>query len=295
MNKYLEKSAILSELAGLAGFHLGSNALVRTLLRSKKAGKRIADSFAQGTRGIIDGSAYRRAGSTLQSMVAPEMEILYHQASELGRKLQDHLPSTHPRVQAGLRMLSKGQFNRYDRLKKHMGMSPSIEAAIDHYADAAGTIHGIPFRKIMDAPPHIKSQIEEIWHDPNHPLLSNVLSRISKGSIHASREIKGKLNEYAPLAAQALTAGIDQVGAGLNALKTMTLIDKVKRVPYLGAGIDRVEDYFTKHQAEIGRAHPGFNKYLYGAKNRLMEFGANAASASIKNTSATLHHILGGE
>ena len=294
INRYLDRIALQKQasLSGLALWHLGQNSITKGMLHSKAVGKHIANAFQQGLAGTHEGSLKRKLTSAVTSIASPEIEAMYRTANKVGHDLKDKLPSLHPRAKVGLRQISEGRFNDFDKLRGRMRLSAEDNHLINHVAGRIEKEMKVPIKSIMDAPATLKAEAQRHWSSNKHPLLSNIASTLSRGNPIATKPVAKNMRQATPLATQAVTAAIDAPGAAINAAKTSTLIDSVKNNKYFGKAVNKVEDYFTKHQAELGAAKPGVNRYKGGLKNAFNEYVVNPMSASIKNTSATMADIV---
>lgn len=295
-NKYLEKIASTltkesSLLTGAGLWHLGQNVVTNSLMKSNRFGKRIANSFQQGLRGVHEGSIKRKLTSMATSVASPEMELIYRKANDIGNDLKDVLPSAHKRMQVGLRQLSQGRFNDFNKLKGRMRLDSSQEATLERAGKSIEDTFKVPVNKLKNVSNEVGEVVQKEWNSDRHPLLKNIVSNLSKGNPSTEKAVQGKMRQSSPLVSQALLAPVEPGGAILNAAKSSTAIDWINNNKYLGPISKKIEDYFTTHQAELGKAHPGMNPGEGGVKNFLHRMVVNPMSHSIKNTSATMTHL----
>lgn len=291
-NRYLSKALEKqSSASGLVLWHLGQNAATRKMLRSKAVGGRIADAFQQGVHGVHEGSLKRKATSVATSVVSPEVEALYRKANQVGQSVGPELKALPRRAQVGLRQLSEGRFADFDKLQGRMGLTEGHKSTFHKVLSHASPEVANAVKTVQNAPASVKSLAQRQWTSPDHPILSNVVSGLSRGKASPSKPVSGAMRQSSPLLSQVATAAVDAPGAVMNAVKASTLIDKVRNNKYLGKAIGKIEHHFTTHQAQVGAANPGINKFKGGLKNFASEYVVNPMSHSIKNTSATLSRI----
>lgn len=286
-NRYISQLEKSSSLAVAGLWHLGQNAVTDSLMRSPRFGRHIANAFHQGLHGVHEGSLKRKLTSAATSIASPEMEILYRKANEAGHRLRPRVENLPKRVQVGLRQIFQGRFSDFDRLKGRMHLTEDHRKSLDAGMSEVQKLTGVPVKTLVKATPKIKASVQKEWSSPNHPLLSNIVARFGKGTSQVTKPVSGPMKDTSPLLPQIALAPLEPVGAALNAAKGATSLASVRKLPVLGTGIKKVEDYFTKHQVELGMAQPALNPGVGGVKNLVSRFGINPMSHSLKNTSST--------
>ena len=299
-NKYLVKiahqqSAGLNKEASLALAalsHLAQNLTTKAALQSRRAGRRIARAFQTGAEGGHDSSILRRATSALASVASPEMEVMYREANKLGHSMAPYLPGMSRRAKVGLRQLTEGRVDDYARLKHRMKLGPVEQAGMDTAMGAMEKHFKIPMKQIVDADPAAHKEIRHAFESDTQPLLKNYVGQLTRDAGPIRKFKAGQMHEATPLAHQLPALAADPIAGALNVAKTAPLVKRIKENKYLKKPIQKVEDYFTTHQAELGAAHPGIDAFKHGVKNKLFEYVVNPMSANIKNTSATITDIV---
>lgn len=295
MNKYLVKIAEIQKessfLVGMGLTHLGQNPSTRVGLRSPKFGQSVADSFRQGMDGVHDGSLKARAASALRSVAAPDLEIIKHKAGELGKAVGPRVKELPVRAQAGLRMISEGRFNDFSKLRKHMGLTVAHEQSISHIVKQVGESHGVPVEGMLASSKAEKDKLEKLWKSPDPPVLSNITSHLSHGK-PAEKPIAGLPSVGKRIATGAATGLLDPAAGLVNAGKLSILSDAVKNNKYGKKLLDFAEKTFVKKPAASGWEHPSDNGFSTGLKNKAYEYLVNPTSATIKNTSSSIHEAL---
>lgn len=299
-NKYLAKVAQLqlnglqkeSSLTAAALAHLAQNLTTKAMLQSKRAGRRFARAFQTGAEGGHDSSLTRKLTSAAASLVSPEMEVMYREANKLGQKMAPHLPGMSPRAKVGLRQITEGRVDDYARLKHRMKLGPVEQAGMDTAMGAIEHHFRIPVKQMMNADPIAQKELRQAFHSDTQPILKNYVGQMTRPAGRIRKFKEGPMHEATPMAHQATALIADPIAGALNVAKTAPLIKRVKENKYLKGPIEKVEDYFTTHQAELGAAKPGIDQFKHGFKNKVFEYVVNPMSANIKNTSATITDIV---
>lgn len=299
-NKYLVKVAQLqssglqkeSSLTAAALAHLAQNLTTKAALQSRRAGKRIARAFQTGAQGGHDASLTRKLTSAVTSLASPEMEVMYREANKLGHTLSPYLPKMSSRAKVGLRQITEGRVDDYNRLRPRMRLGPVEQAGMDTAMYAMEKHLKVPVKKIMEADPIAQKEIRQAFTSDTQPILKNYVGQLTRPAGRVRKFKQGPMHEVTPLAHQTVALAADPIAGVLNAAKTAPLVKAVSENKYLKRPIKKVEDYFTTHQAELGAAKPGIDAFKHGVKNKLFEYVVNPMSANIKNTSATLTDIV---
>ena len=291
MNKYLEKSSSLSAatlhfLTGGATTHIAQNIATRAGIRSKHVASTVANSFASGIKGVHDTSVRAKLLSGLRGTLAPDLEIMHHEAWRLGNKLGPIINSVSPRTRAGLRMLSEGKFSKFNKLKSHMKFTNEIAEAVDQAQKV------ISVRAALKFSPRTAANMETVANSRDNPFLSNIIKNIHRGKLPAKHSA-GPPSEYLPTMAgvgSGLLVG-DIATAGVNAIKNSSNIDAVKKNKYLGKVVDKLHNIIIKHPVEKGWTNPHGN-FLHGFNNKVLEYGWSPTSQTLKHTSSEVARTL---
>lgn len=273
-------TAALHLLTGGATTHLVQNIATRTGLRNKGVAKSIANSFAGGIKGVHDTSLKAKVMSGVRGTLAPDLEIMHHEAWNAGNKLAPVYNGMHPRAKAGLRMLAEGKFDRFSKLKSRMKFDKATVDKLDSLQDK------IPVRKALLASPKTADNMKKMFEDKNSPILSNIVKNIGRGKVPV-KSAPGAPSTKLPVIA-GTGAGIlagDYATSMVNAIKNSSIVPAVKNNKYLKGAVDKLHHLIIHHPMEKGYANPG-RDFIHGVKNRIMEFGWSPTSQTLKHTAS---------
>lgn len=297
-NKYLTKIAQTSpdlqkeaSLTAAALAHLAQNLTTKAALQSRRAGRRVARAFQTGAEGGHDASLLRKATSAITSLASPEMEVMYREANKFGHKMAPYMPGMSPRAKVGFRQLTEGRLDDYSRLRHRMKLGPVEQAGLDTAMGAMEHTFKVPVKKLVGAGNEAHQEVRQAFKSNTQPILKNYLGQLTRPAGPVRKFKPGEMHEVTPLAHQAVSLAADPVAGALNVAKTAPLVQRIRSNKYLKKPIEKVENYFTTHQAELGAASPGIDKFKHGAKNVAYEYLVNPMSANIKNTAATMTDI----
>jgi RimJ/RimL family protein N-acetyltransferase len=288
-NKYLaqlDKQASL--ILGALGTHLVQNVATKTALGSKKLSGYLADSFAQGTKGVVDSSFGAKAKRFVSGALTPDIAVAHQKAHEFGHKMKPLLDGATKAQQVGLRMLSQGRIS--DLKKYNLHNDPLILQAHKMFSD---NVKKLPD---MGTLTDKAKGVEKVFQDKKHPLASNILSNISRGKTPVGNQYKpGLLTSNAPISGALSSALVDPAGGALNTIKTVAS-SKSFNDTRLGGKISKmIENQFVNKPVKSGIAS-GFNdkKTMMGKiKDKAYELGVNPVSAHLKRTAGAVSDALG--
>lgn len=279
-------AAALHFLTGGATTHLVQNVATRTGLRNKGVAKSIADNFASGIKGVHDTSLKAKVMSGVRGTLAPDLEIMHHEAWNAGNRIAPLYNKMHPRAKVGLRMLAEGKFDRFAKLKSRMKFDESIATKLDLVQDK------IPISKALKYSPEEANRMKEVFADKNSPILSNIVKRIGRGKLPA-KSAPGAPSTKLP-ALVGTGAGVlagDYVTSTINAIKNSSIIPAVKNNKYMKKIIDKLHSVMIRKPIKQGYANPD-KDFVHGFKNRAMEFGWNPTSQTLKHTASKVANNL---
>ena len=288
-NKYLikidslEKQAIFAEAAGI---HLAQNLGTKALLKWKGAANHIANGFAGGMAGVVPTGIKEHAKRILSGTIAPEIATIRQTAHEAGIEMGKHIASStkvSKRAQVGLRLLSQGNIPKL----QHFGLDkhPAV-------MEAAGVIDK-HFGTKMTTAIHDKAkgiEYHQAWKRKDLPLLSNVMSNMSKGKV-IGKTIPGKENINHGVLGAAISVNVEPIAGGFNLAKTLMASKAVQNNKFGAWASKKLEHAFITHPAEAGYRHGSAKTITQKAKDWVMEHGVNSVSGSIKKTTGVLKDI----
>lgn len=273
-------AAALHFLTGGATTHIVQNIATRTGIRNKRIAQSVADHFASGMKGVHDNSLKAKFLSGVRGTLAPDLEILHHEAWNAGNKLGPVLDKVGPRAKAGLRMLAEGRTDRFNKLKSRMRFDTETVQKLD-----AAQNH-VSVRAALKASPETASKMKALFSDKNTPLLSNITRNIGRGKLPKVQAPGAPSTKLPALVGTGVgIAAGDFATAGVNAIKNSSMIDAVKNNKYLSKGVNKLHGLIVHHPLEKGYANPG-RDFVHGLKNRVMEFGWSPVSQTLKHTSS---------
>ena len=278
-NKYLEKQSSL--LAGAIGTHIAQNVFTRYLVRTPEAAQKLANSFASGYHGVVDNSWGHKALSIVAGAASPDLAIMHKQMHALGSALGPHLRMLTPRQQVGVRMIAEGKFQHLVAQGHHR------DPAIQNIARMISLHTKMPIHNIGDLSQEGAKKLEEVWHSPEHPLLSNIARRIGRGKLpEVSKPAQAQSLLHAGIGA--VSAGLVDPAAGLlNSAKTFASSHYAERNKYIAHASRLMREHLIEHPIMQGAKQHG-EDFLRGIKNRAVEFGVNPMTASLKHTSSAI-------
>lgn len=285
-NKYLDHIEKQSSLiAGAVGTHVAQNVATRAALSSKKISKYLANSFAEGTKGVVNTSIKSRAARLLAGATVPDIAVAHRTAHEFGKSMAPILGMANKRQQVGLRMLSEGRISDIHKYGLHK--DPIIQAAHGIASAKLGLKNGVD--ELMHHAPHI----EKIFQDKSHPLASNILKNISRGHTPVGKNFKpGNLNSKTPLLGAAASIAAEPAGGALNTVKTLAT-SKTFGNTRIGAKINGfLENQFVKKPVQSGVDASKLGKHISNLKHKATGLLVNPVSAQLKRTSAAITDAL---
>lgn len=285
-NKYLDHIEKQSSLiAGAAGTHVAQNLATRAALSSKKVSKYLANSFAEGTKGVVNTSLKARAARLIAGATVPDLAVAHKTAHEFGKAMSPILKHSTKRQQVGLRMLSEGRISDIHKYGLHK--DPVIQAAHGIASAKLGLKNGVD-DLVKHAP-----KIEALFKDKSHPLASNILKNISRGHDAVGKHFKpGSLNSKAPLLGAAASVAADPAGGALNTVKTLATSNTFGKTR-IGAKINSfLENQFVKKPVQAGVETSKLGNHISNLKHKAMGTLVNPVSAQLKRTSAALTDAL---
>jgi hypothetical protein len=285
-NKYLDHIEKQSSLiAGAVGTHVAQNAATRAALSSKKISKYLANSFAEGTHGVVNTSLKARAARLISGATVPDIAVAHRTAHEFGKSMAPILGMANKRQQVGLRMLSEGRISDIHKYGLHK--DPVIQAA-----------HGIASAKLglkngVDDLVHHAPQIESLFRDKSHPLASNIMKNLSRGHTPVGKKFKpGNLNSKAPLLGAAASVAVEPAGGALNTVKTLATSNTFGKTR-IGAKINAfLEKQFVTKPVQSGVQASKLDHHISNIKHKAMGMLVNPVSAQLKRTSAAFTDAL---
>lgn len=285
-NKYLDQIEKQSSLIGGAiGTHVAQNMATRAALGSKKVGKYLANSFAEGTKGVVNTSIKARAARLLSGAALPDLAVAHKTAHEFGRSMAPILKGSTKRQQVGLRMLSQGRISDIHKYGLHK--DPVIQAAHGMAAAKLGLKNGVD--DLMSHAP----KIEKMFQDKSHPLASNIMKNISKGHAAVGKNFKpGNLNSKAPLLGAAASIVAEPAGGALNTVKTLAASKTFTNTRIGGKIHSMLEKQFIKKPVQSGVQASKLGQHISNIKHKASGLLVNPVSAQLKRTSAAFTDAL---
>ena len=276
-NQYLEKASSL--LVGGALTHLAQNFATNSALHSKTVGKYLANSFQQGYKGVVDKSIGGTIKRGLTSVALPDVSAAHKAAHEAGGAMKNLLGKATKKQHLGVRMVAQGRFSD---LKKH-GLDTD---------DVVRSAHAL-MKKHLPSVPSLSGNlknVEKLWSDKSHPLLSNISKQMAKGTAPVGKKFKpGKLTQSTPISASLASAVVDPAAGILNTTKALSMSKAVQNNKWGKKAVDAVSNQFVKKPVLHGVEHPGEVK---GARHAAYKFLMNPTSAHLKRTSSALSEAV---
>jgi hypothetical protein len=272
-----QASVVLSAAMG----HLTQNALTNVALRNKRVAQHLADHFATGYAGKSATSIKSKIGGALTHAVAPDVSIAAKGANKLGKQLSRYEPFLDKKDKLALRMVSQGRFTDIEKYKLHD--RPMVHRVLGRL----GKSHGVDLTSVLKSDK--AKDLEKVWKDKKHPLLSNIASNISKG-----KPIKGsskKTVHSTGALASSLGLAIAEPGAGaLSAVKHLAASPTVRKAPIAGAITHHVEKLMVKNPVKKGWEQG--KDYKDGLGNKLFEHVVSPTSAHLQRTAAAVSGVV---
>lgn len=275
----LTKKASL--VAGAVGTHIAQNIATRAAMGSKRVSKYLANSFSQGAHGVVDTSLKAKAKRFISGAIVPDVAVAHKKAHEAGTALKPLLDKASPRQKAGLRMLSQGRISDLKKYnlhrdevvtKAHGLLSQAVKGvpSIDHLVDNAKKVHGI-------------------FKDKKHPLASNILANISKGSKPVGSNFKpGNMSAKSSITGSLSSSLVDPAGGALSSIKTLSSSNTFNNNRY-GKKINKMmEKHFVSNPVRSGISNPKPGGMFANVKHKISGLFVNPVSAHLKRTSAAL-------
>lgn len=281
-NPYLEKSASLLAAAGVAGLvHGAQNVMNNRALSSKHVAKYLANSFSEGAHGVVDNSIKGTMIRNATSVISPDVNAAHISAHEAGGKLRDLLNLASKRQKVGIRMMTEGRFS--DLIKHNLHTDPAVVGAhklMSHH------IPGIPNPAELKKGSKQVENLEALWRDKSHPLLSNIAKHISRGKKPVgSNYVPGAPSKSDSLVLNGLVTAIEPVSGSFGVAKSLAINDKVAANKYGKKALDFLHNQFIKNPIKHGAEATGEVK---GLAHEAYKFGLNPISAHLKRTTAAL-------
>lgn len=291
-NTYLRKIDEMEKRASaglIAGIHIGQNALTNLSIHSKRFGKSLANSVAEGAAGVKSNSLLSKVDRAVRSVASPETVIMKDRAHSIGQAMSSTWKSAPKRSKVGIRMLTEG---RFDALKKRGLMNdPHVEKA--HAVISSHLKGGVPsLERIRDNSGHL----QKVFQDKKYPLLSNVLSQSTRGKVGANvKPFKTNPSGVADIAASASLAAVDPVAGTVNTAKFLATNPYVSKTS-IGKKMSNFADkYFVRDPAKIGsenaskpEARSLLSKVVRHAKILGKRYVINPVSSHVQETSEAL-------
>lgn len=275
----IEKKA--SVFVGAALGHLTQNAITSLALRNKSVAKHLADHFATGYAGKSANSLKSKVGGALTHAVAPDISIAAKGANKLGKQLRRYEPFLDKKDKVALRMASEGRFSDIHKYKLHE--RPMVQRVMGRL----GKSHGVDLDAVLKSDK--THDLEKVWQDKKHPLLSNISSNITKGkpiagATHKTVRTTGAL-------ASSLGLAIAEPGTGaLSAVKHLASSATVRKNKIGGALTHHIENMMVKNPVKKGWEQG--KDYKDNAGKKLFEHVVSPTSAHLQRTSAAVSGVV---
>lgn len=295
-NTYLRKIDDIEKRASaelIAGIHIGQNALTNLAIHSKRFGKSLANSAAEGVAGVKSDSLLSKVDRVVRSVASPETVIMKDRAHAVGQALSSTWKSAPKRSKVGIRMLTEG---RFDALKKRGLMNdPHVEAA--HTVISNHLKGGIPsLEKIRNNTEHL----QKVFQDKKYPLLSNILSQSTRGKVGANaKPFKAKPSGLSDIAASASLAAVEPIAGAVNTAKFLTTNPYISKTSVGKKMSDFADKYFVRDPAKIGienaskpEARSLLSKAVRHAKILGKRYVINPVSSHVQETSEALKRAV---
>lgn len=284
-NPYLEKAASLTLAA--AG-HLLQNLSTNSALHTKKFAKYVANSFAQGTKGVVDSSHLAEAKRAISSVVTPDIAAAGKKAHDAGRAMAPVLSSATKRQKAGIRMLTEGRID--DLVKYNLHVDPVV---LDAHKFLSRHVPGVPSPDSLTGKRGALGRVKALWADKSHPLLSNVLKNITRGDNPVGDKFKpGKISQRMPVLASVATTLKEPVAGSIDLAKNMSISEKFQTNKYGKKVVDAATELFVKSPVRHGLEAAKRGVAVKGIGHEAYKFLGNPVSAHLKRTTAALREAV---
>jgi hypothetical protein len=285
-NKFLDKSASL--IAGAVGTHIVQNVATKAALGHKGVGKYLANAFSQGAHGVVDKSIKARVTRLASGALLPDLAIAHKRVHELGSSMKPLLDRASDRQKVGLRMISEGRISDLVKHKLH-----EDHVVRKGYEIASKHIDNLPSIETLASKSH---HVERLFEDKSHPLVSNLVKNISRGSLPQGKHFKpGQLTVKAPLTGALTSMAVEPAGGALNTLKALTSSHRFDDtlVGKRFNGIIHKQLVFKPIKKGVkSELNGGKNGILSKIKHKVSEIGINPVAAQLKRTSAAFTDAL---
>lgn len=276
-NQYLEKASSL--LVGGAMTHLAQNFATNSALHSKTVAKYLANSFQQGYKGVVDKSIGGTIKRGLTSVALPDVSAAHKAAHEAGGAMKGLLGNATKKQHLGVRMVTQGRFSD---LKKH-GLDK------DHVVMKAHALMKKHLPSVPSLSGNLKN-VEKLWSDKSHPLLSNISKQISRGEVPSGKKFKpGKLTQTTPVAASLASAVVDPAAGVMNTAKAVSMSKVVQDSKWGSKMVHAAHNQFIKKPVLSGVSNSGG---VSGLKHSAYKYAVNPLSAHLKRTSSALSEAV---
>lgn len=277
-NPYLEKSS--SIIASAAATHLAQNIATNQALKNKSVAKYLANSFSQGAHGVVDTSKKSRAIRGVSAALTPDISAAHTTAHRAGQAMSEVLGRASKRQKVGIRMITEGRFD--DLVKHNLHKDPIVQEA---HSQIRKHMPGIPDLAQVEKHKDRLSNLRKLWKDKSHPILSNVMSNISRGSKPVGDQFKsGRLTQKDTIAGSLAAAIAEPVAGGIDAAKTLMVSKTVTGTKVGKAVADFGHNTFVKSPVKKGLS----GVVPTGVKHEAYKFAVNPVSAHLKRTTAAL-------
>lgn len=276
-NKYLTKIAVgpLTLIGSAVASHLLQNVAMKKALHSKRLAGYVGKGFSEGLRGTTDASWKETARRGFFGATLPEVNAMHSAAHAAGTKMAPAINALSPKQKVGLKWLATGKVDKFKAKGFHK--DPKVLGA---YGLAQALHPSLPSAE------HILRTSGEVLKSKN-PILNNLLPGLAKGhSLHGTIQKPGR-----PTATAGIVGGLPMLiaepGLGvLNAVKNVSQSQTAKKLPYIGAGIHKVENYAVMDPLKTGLNNPGKNYNRF--RDKAEEFLISPMSTNLKRLGSTL-------
>lgn len=281
-NKYLKRTQELDKTASLIGgaiaTHLLQNIGVQKALSSKRTAQYLADSFTEGVHGVVNNSARAKATRIATGAALPDVAAAHKTMHEVGRAMSPTLKDATPRQRAAIRMMTQGKFDRVQRLGLHN--DPVVQK-----------VHGEMSKHVplppLDASLEKLKGAQSLWHDKDHPILSNILKNSGRGKVpKGDHFVPASATAKLPALGAATSALVDPAAGMLNGAKAMAVSKAVTQNKYGAKAVGMLQNQFVKNPIKAGLSNPTYNSKSLAHK--AYQYGVNPVSANLKSTSSAL-------
>lgn len=270
-----------SLVAGAVGTHIAQNIATRAAMSSKGVSKYLANSFAQGAHGVVDTSFKSKVKRFVSGAVTPDIAVAHKKAHEAGHAMKPLLDKATARQKVGLRMLSQGRIGDLKKYNLHK----------DEILNKAHKVmsHHVKNLPTMDHIMGNAGKIEKVFKDKAHPLVSNIVSGISKGSKPVGGQFKpGTLSAKTSIAGSLTSAVADPAGGALSTVKTLASSNTFNNTRY-GKKINKMmEKHFVSNPVRSGIKNHPTGGMFEKVKHKISGLFVNPVSAHLKRTSSAI-------